>query len=185
MQTIGRAARNVDGQVIMYADKMTDSMTRAIDLTNNRRASQVAYNAEHGINPQTIRKAVGDILSLLRPDDLPAVPGKDRRRQRERDKVQRDLKTLPQQEMARLIQTLEEEMHEASRPTSASSTRPACATRSPTSAASSATPADAVVPTGPAGRSEAARGFRTPVRQTGVRSEARMPAMSFLASLVG
>jgi excinuclease ABC subunit B len=114
VQTIGRAARNVDGQVIMYADKMTDSMTRAIDLTNNRRASQVAYNAEHGINPQTIRKAVGDILSLLRPADLPAVPGKDRRRQRERDKVQRDLKSLPQQEMARLIQTLEEEMHEAS-----------------------------------------------------------------------
>jgi excinuclease ABC subunit B len=114
VQTIGRAARNVDGQVIMYADKVTDSMTRAIDLTNNRRASQVAYNAEHGINPQTIRKAVGDILSLLRPADLPAVPGKDRRRQRERDKVQRDLKSLPQQEMARLIQTLEEEMHEAS-----------------------------------------------------------------------
>ena len=114
MQTIGRAARNVDGQVVMYADRMTDSMQRAIDLTNNRRASQIAYNAEHGINPQTIRKAVGDILSLLRPDDLPAVPGRDRRRQRERDKVQRDLKTLPQQEMARLIQTLEEEMHEAS-----------------------------------------------------------------------
>jgi excinuclease ABC subunit B len=113
VQTIGRAARNVDGQVIMYADKMTDSMNRAITLTNNRRASQVAYNAEHGINPQTIRKAVGDILSLLRPDSLP-VPGKDRRRQKERDKVKRDLKTLPQQEMARLIQTLEEEMHEAS-----------------------------------------------------------------------
>ena len=116
MQTIGRAARNVDGQVIMYADKVTDSMTRAIDLTNNRRASQVAYNAEHGINPQTIRKAVGDILSMLRPaDDGGApLPGRDRRRQREREKVQRDLKTLPQQEMARLIQTLEEEMHEAS-----------------------------------------------------------------------
>jgi excinuclease ABC subunit B len=115
VQTIGRAARNVDGQVIMYADKMTDSMTRALDLTNNRRASQVAYNAEHGINPQTIRKAVGDILSMLRPaDDGAPVPGKDRRRQRERDKVKRDLKTLPQQEMARLIQTLEEEMHEAS-----------------------------------------------------------------------
>ena len=77
IQTIGRAARNVDGQVIMYADKITDSMTRAIDLTNNRRASQVAYNAEHGINPQTIRKAVGDILSLLRPADAGApVPGK-------------------------------------------------------------------------------------------------------------
>ena len=114
VQTIGRAARNIDGQVVMYADKVTDSMERAIGLTNRRRESQIAYNAEHGINPQTIRKAVGDILSLLRPDYASPVPGKDRRRQRERDKVQRDLKTLPQQEMARLIQTLEEEMHEAS-----------------------------------------------------------------------
>ena len=114
VQTIGRAARNIDGQVVMYADKITDSMERAIGLTNRRREAQIAYNAEHGINPQTIRKAVGDILSLLRPDYASPVPGKDRRRQRERDKVQRDLKTLPQQEMARLIQTLEEEMHEAS-----------------------------------------------------------------------
>ena len=114
VQTIGRAARNIDGQVVMYADKITDSMERAIGLTNRRREAQIAYNAEHGINPQTIRKAVGDILSLLRPDYAAPVPGKDRRRQRERDKVQRDLKTLPQQEMARLIQTLEEEMHEAS-----------------------------------------------------------------------
>ena len=114
VQTMGRAARNVDGQVIMYADKVTDSMQRALDLTNQRRALQVAYNAEHGIDPQTIRKAVGDILSLLRPDNTAPVPGKDRRRQRERDKVQRELKSLPQQEIARLIQTLEEEMHEAS-----------------------------------------------------------------------
>ncbi len=114
IQTIGRAARNIDGQVVMYADKVTDSMRRAIDLTNARRQSQMAYNAEHGINPQTIRKAVGDILSMLRPDDGAPVPGKDRRRQREREKVQRDLRTLPQQELGRLIQTLEEEMHEAS-----------------------------------------------------------------------
>jgi excinuclease ABC subunit B len=114
IQTTGRAARNVDGQVVMYADRVTDSMKRAIEITQERRARQIAYNAEHGINPQTIRKAVGDILSLLRPDDLAPVPMKDRRRQRERDKVQRELRTLPQQEMQRLIQTLEEEMHEAS-----------------------------------------------------------------------
>ena len=113
IQMIGRAARNVDGQVVMYADKITPSMTKAIDTTRERRARQIAYNLEHGINPQTIRKAVGDILSLLRPDDTAPVPGKGQRRNRERDKVQRELKTMPQQELARLIQTLEEEMHEA------------------------------------------------------------------------
>jgi excinuclease ABC subunit B len=113
IQMIGRAARNVDGQVVMYADKVTPSMTKAIDTTRERRARQIAYNLEHGINPQTIRKAVGDILSLLRPDDTAPVPGKGNRRNRERDKVQRELKTMPQQELARLIQTLEEEMHEA------------------------------------------------------------------------
>ncbi len=115
IQTMGRAARNVDGQVIMYADKITDSMERAIQETQRRRERQIAYNLEHGINPQTIRKAVGDILSMLglSSDGTSPVPGKDRRRQSERDKVKRDLKTLPEQELARLIQTLEEEMHEA------------------------------------------------------------------------
>ena len=113
IQMIGRAARNVDGQVVMYADRITGSMGRAIDITQERRQRQILYNTEHGINPQTIRKAVGDILSLLRPDDTSPVPGKGQRRNRERDKVQLELKTLPQQELARLIQTLEEEMHEA------------------------------------------------------------------------
>ena len=115
IQMIGRAARNVDGQVIMYADQITPSMQRAISETNRRRGLQLAHNEKHGINPQTIRKAVGDILSMLRPDGdhTAPVPGKDRRRQKERDKVQRELRTLPQQELARLVQTLEEEMHEA------------------------------------------------------------------------
>jgi excinuclease ABC subunit B len=114
VQMIGRAARNVAGQVVMYADRVTDSMQRAIGETQRRRALQLAYNEQHGIDPQTIRKAVGDILSLLRPAEGSPIPGKDKRRQRERDKVQRELKSLPQQEMARLVQTLEEEMHEAS-----------------------------------------------------------------------
>ncbi len=114
IQTMGRAARNVDGQVIMYADKITNSMQRAIDETQRRRQRQIKYNAENGINPQTIRKAVGDILSMLGLSDPGApVPGKDRRRIRERDKVKAELKTLPQQELNRLILTLEEEMHEA------------------------------------------------------------------------
>jgi excinuclease ABC subunit B len=113
IQMTGRAARNVDGQVVMYADKVTASMQKAIDITQQRRQRQIAYNLENGINPQTIRKAVGDILSLLRPDDSAPVPGKGNRRQRERDKVQRELKSLPEKELARLILTLEEEMHEA------------------------------------------------------------------------
>jgi excinuclease ABC subunit B len=113
IQMIGRAARNVDGQVVMYADKHTAAMEAAIGETKRRRAMQIEYNTEHGINPQTIRKAVGDILSLLWPDDTAPLPGKGQRRNRERDKVQAELKSLPQQEIQRLIQTLEEEMHEA------------------------------------------------------------------------
>jgi excinuclease ABC subunit B len=112
IQTIGRAARNVDGQVVMYADQVTKSMDKAISETHRRRALQQAYNIEHGIDPTTIRKAVTDILSTLRPDEGAPVPGKDRR-SRGRDKVRSDLAELPHDELARLIRTLEEEMHEA------------------------------------------------------------------------
>ncbi|MFN5840490.1 MAG: excinuclease ABC subunit UvrB, partial [Acidimicrobiaceae bacterium] len=114
IQMIGRAARNVAGQVVMYADKVTPSMERAIGETKRRRETQIAYNLEHNINPQTIRKAVGDILSVLTGGDNTApVPGKGVRRNRERDKVQREIKSMPQQDIARLIQTLEDEMNQA------------------------------------------------------------------------
>ena len=112
VQTIGRAARNVDGQVIMYADAITDSMQRAISETNRRRGLQQAYNAEHGIDPQTIRKAVTDILATLRGTSGVPVPGGDRR-STARDKVRSDLAELPADELGRLVQTLEEEMKEA------------------------------------------------------------------------
>ncbi len=109
IQIIGRAARNVDGQVLMYADKVTDSMQRAINETNRRRHLQVIYNEEHGIDPQTIRKRVSDILELLQSNQAPAAE----RRRREVD-VRRTL-DLAGDDLARLILSLEEEMHEAAK----------------------------------------------------------------------
>ncbi len=110
IQTMGRAARNVEGEVVMYADHVTDSMRRAISETQRRRQLQQAYNAEHGIDPQTIRKAVTDILEHLRPKEGAPVPGSGRRSRR-RDRS--DFAELPTDELGRLIRTLEEEMHEA------------------------------------------------------------------------
>jgi excinuclease ABC subunit B len=107
VQTIGRAARNVEGQVIMYADKVTDSMQWAISETNRRRRIQADFNEEHGIDPQTIRKKVSDILQLVRSSDAPSA---DRRAREIRDRVPLDLGT---DDLRRLIQSLEEEMHQA------------------------------------------------------------------------
>ncbi len=107
VQTIGRAARNVDGAVIMYADQVTDSMRKALSETNRRRMIQVAFNEEHGIDPQTIRKKVSDILELVATADAPSVDNRARELRR------REPLDLTTPDLRRLIQTLEEEMHEA------------------------------------------------------------------------
>jgi len=107
IQTIGRASRNVEGQVIMYADSVTDSMQRAINETNRRRRAQVGFNEEHGIDPQTIRKKVSDILELVQSSSAPAGA----RRARE-TRAHQPL-DLDHDDLGRLIQSLEEEMHEA------------------------------------------------------------------------
>jgi excinuclease ABC subunit B len=109
IQTTGRAARNVDGKVLMYADEVTDSMKRAISETQRRRKIQLEHNRRHGIDPQTIRKKVSDILLSLQEEGLGA-PKPQRQRRRRTERVE-----LPREELERLIRTLEEEMHDAAR----------------------------------------------------------------------
>jgi len=107
IQTIGRAARNVDGEVILYADEVTESMRKAISETERRRKIQLDYNEEHGIDPVSIRKAVSDILisGFGRGRDA-TVPDKSKSRRREPVGGSPD-------ELKRLILQLEEEMHQA------------------------------------------------------------------------
>ncbi len=105
IQTIGRAARNINGRVLMYADKLTEAIQGALDETNRRRAVQLAYNEEHGITPESITKGVSDIAEFLSLE-APTVPA---RRRRGAAKVE----GLDREELERLIVTLEEEMYTA------------------------------------------------------------------------
>jgi excinuclease ABC subunit B len=104
IQTIGRAARNVSGQVLMYADNVTDSMRLAIDETNRRRTLQKAFNEEHVIEPQTIRKAIHAIVSYAKAEEGEG---------RAAEEVAKELAALPHDEVMRLIASLEEDMTSA------------------------------------------------------------------------
>ncbi|MGI8888636.1 MAG: excinuclease ABC subunit UvrB [Nocardioidaceae bacterium] len=127
IQTIGRAARNVSGQVIMYADRITDSMERAIDETNRRRAKQVAYNQARGVDPQPLRKRIADITDMLAREDADTAEllgGGGRQQSRGKSPVPglsskdagkhaRGLAGMPSRDLADLVQQLTDQMHAA------------------------------------------------------------------------
>mgnify|MGYP000824685338 CR=1 FL=1 len=101
IQTIGRAARNSEGHVIMYADVMTDSMRKAIQETERRRTIQEAYNKEHGITPTTIKKAVRDLITVSK-----AVAETE-------DKLKKDPESMNKEELTKLIADIQKKMQRA------------------------------------------------------------------------
>jgi excinuclease ABC subunit B len=101
IQTIGRAARNSEGRVIMYADKMTDSMRVAIDETERRRGIQQAYNEEHGITPQTIEKSVRDLISI------------SKKVEKETYEFKKDPESMSRKELEKLIAQVQKKMKTA------------------------------------------------------------------------
>jgi excinuclease ABC subunit B len=105
IQTIGRAARNIEGKVIMYADKETDAMRTALRETDRRRAIQVAYNEEHGITAATIVKGISDIAEFLQSESK--LPGKGKRKRR---KTSASAENMSLSELEQVLVELEEEM---------------------------------------------------------------------------
>jgi excinuclease ABC subunit B len=131
IQTIGRAARNVSGQVVMYADKVTPSMEKAIEETNRRREKQVAYNTAHGVDPQPLRKKIADITEMLAREDedtAELLGGGGRQQSRGKAPVPglssrsaggdvgrhaAELAGMPSADLADLVQGLTDQMHTA------------------------------------------------------------------------
>jgi len=118
IQTIGRAARNVSGEVHMYADNMTKSMVKAIDETNRRRAKQVAYNLERGVDPQPLRKKIADITDLINreSDDSDELLSTNKKNQKSTPAIglySKNLGSLPRQELLALIGSLTDQMRSA------------------------------------------------------------------------
>jgi excinuclease ABC subunit B len=108
IQTIGRAARNLNGRAILYADKITDSMRRAIDETERRRAKQIAFNAENGIVPRSIEKRVRDLIDGV-------VSDKAQKEESQRVKAQAELESLSEKDLGKRIKALEKQMLEHAR----------------------------------------------------------------------